>query len=113
MILAEGLEANSTLIDLDVASNDLESVKAARYFGEALGQVQRRKADGKSVSALHELNLSACYIGPKQMDELIEGLSRNRTLTTLHLDSNSLDLRGFRAVRFLPQFVSFVSLESA
>lgn len=89
---------NDTLLELDLASNDLEDTTAARQFGEALGQMQYRKPNEKTKTNLQELNLSACFIGRKQMEELIEGLSRNRSLTALHFDDNELSLRGFRAV---------------
>eukprot|EP01128_Nolandella_sp_AFSM9_P003692 TRINITY_DN1615_c0_g1_i1.p1 TRINITY_DN1615_c0_g1~~TRINITY_DN1615_c0_g1_i1.p1 ORF type:complete len:1016 (-),score=236.83 TRINITY_DN1615_c0_g1_i1:108-3125(-) len=96
--LADAFNNNDTLATIDLASNDLTSSTAARAFGDSLGHAQHRTIDEEAKSVISELNLSDCGIGRKSMEELVEGLSRNESLTRLHLDGNPLRVRGFRAL---------------
>jgi len=52
----------------------------------------------KFQTAIAEINLSSCLIGHKQMEELSEGLFRNRSIKTLHLDDNELNALAMRAL---------------
>jgi Ran GTPase-activating protein (RanGAP) involved in mRNA processing and transport len=97
-IIAEAIEKNETLSELDLAFNDLDSIQAARRFGDALIQSGARAHETKSKTALQSLNLASCSLGYKHIEEFVEGFSRNRSVSTLHLDGNDLGGRGLRAV---------------
>ena len=99
MRLCHGLSQNSTLVELDLASNDFTHTKSCEALATLFITNPSKKFPTKSFTALGELNLADCGIGPKQVEELIEGLSRNQTLARLHLDNNELGMRGFRSVR--------------
>jgi len=96
--LSKALEQNSSLTYLDISHNTLESLEACRKFAEAIGHQKTKKTEKISKTAITELNISGCLIGYKQMEELAEGLYRNRSIKTLHLDDNDLSAKGMRAV---------------
>jgi len=96
--LSQGLSVNSSLVFLDVSHNNLDSVDACHKLSDALGHEKMRKSDKVSKTVLNEINLSSSLIGHKQMEELAEGLCRNRSLKTIHFDGNDLSVKGMRAL---------------
>eukprot|EP01125_Pyxidicula_operculata_P014395 TRINITY_DN4790_c0_g1_i1.p1 TRINITY_DN4790_c0_g1~~TRINITY_DN4790_c0_g1_i1.p1 ORF type:complete len:527 (-),score=113.23 TRINITY_DN4790_c0_g1_i1:13-1593(-) len=97
-ILAEALSVNTGLLFLDLAHNTLDSRESAQKFAESISHAKTRKSDTPSQTNLEELNLAACMIGYKQMEELAEGFFRNQSITTLHLDGNEMTVKGIRAL---------------
>jgi len=96
--LAKIISTNSSITYLDVSHNSLDSTEACKQLAAALGHAKTRKGDKISATVINELNISNCLIGPKQLDELAEGLVRNRSIKTLHLDDNELGIKGMRAL---------------
>jgi len=100
---AKALEVNSSLQYLDISHNSLESLEACRKIGEAIGHIKTKKTENVSKTVLAELNISGCLIGHKQIEELTEGLYRNRSIKTLHIDDNDLSGKGMRALAICVQ----------
>jgi len=103
MDLTKAIEINPSLIYLDISHNSLESLEACRKLGEAIGHIKSKKTDNISKTVINELNISGCLIGHKQIEELTEGLYRNRTVKTLHIDDNDLSGKGIRALAICVQ----------
>jgi len=101
--LSKALEYNSSVSYLDISHNTLDSLEACRKFAEAIGHQKTKKTEKISKTAISELNISGCLIGYKQMEELAEGLYRNRSIKTLHLDDNDLSAKGLRALALCVQ----------
>jgi len=96
--LSKVIGSNTGLTYLDISHNALDSSEACKKLSDALGHQKNRKNDKISKTVISEINLSSCLIGHKQLEELAEGLFRNRSIKTLHIDDNDLSVKGMRAL---------------